>query len=146
MLVLALLSLLLPSYMVVPIRDLGNLTSKTLSIHESTLNMTVSNNMDIRIDLFDWLFQDTNNFFDKVWGCSLAQSAHSPKTLSISLRECEESYAEHLEKQNDRMNEDDPIITSNNEPSNGSQLELEYKTPKSQSHVGKVANSTNAVY
>ena len=107
--------------MIVPIRDLGNITSKTFSIRESTLNMTASNNMNMEVDSFDRLFQGTNNFFDEVQGCSLAQSVYSPRTFSISLSKCEESYAEHLEKQNDRIDEDDPVVTSNNEPSNGSQ-------------------------
>jgi len=130
--------------MIAPIRDLGSITSKTLSIRESTLNMTASNNMNMKVDSFNWLFQGTNDFFDEVQGCSLAQSAHSPRTSSISSSKCEEGYAEHLEKQNDKIDEDDPAITSNNEPSNSSQWELEYETSKSQGHISKAANSTNA--
>ena len=130
--------------MIAPIRDLRNITSNTLTICESTLNMTANNDMDMGVDSFDQLFQDASDFFDKVRGCSLAQSAYSPRTLFISSSECEESYIKHLEKQNNKMNEDDSVVTSNSEPSNGSQLGLEYETPKSQtSYVGKAANSTN---
>ena len=49
----------------------------------------------------------------------------------MSSSECEESYAKCLEKQNDRMNENEPVVASNNKPSHGSQVELEYMTPKS---------------
>ena len=43
------------------------------------------------------------------------------------------------------MDENDSVVTSNNEPSNGLQLGLEYMTSKSQTgQVGKAANSTNA--
>ena len=44
------------------------------------------------------------------------------------------------------MDKDEPVVAHNSKPSNGSLLGLEYVTPKSQtSHVGKVANSSNAV-
>ena len=94
----SLLSFLPLSCMVAPIRDLGNITSKTLSICESTLNMTASNDIDMEVDSFNQLFQGTNDFFDEVQDCSLTQSAHSPRTLSISSSECEKSYVECLEK------------------------------------------------
>ena len=42
------------------------------------------------------------------------------------------------------MDENEPIVASNNEPFHSSQVELEYMTSKSQSHVGKVVNSTIA--
>jgi len=43
------------------------------------------------------------------------------------------------------MDEDKPVIAHDSEPSNGSQLGLEYMTSKSQTgHVGKTANSSNA--
>ena len=106
--------------------------------------MTANNNKNMGIDSFNQLFQGACDNFDEVWGHSLAQSAYSPRTPSISLSKYEESYAERLEKLNDRIDEDKPVITYNSEPSNGSQLELEYITPKSQTgHVGKVANSSN---
>ena len=130
--------------MVVPIRDLGNITSNTLTICESILNMKANDDVEMEVNLFDQLFQSTCNKCDEVWDCFLAQSAHSPKTSSISWSKYEESYAEWLEKLNNRMDEDEPVITSNYEPSISLQLRLEYMTPKSQTgHVGKVANSSN---
>jgi len=130
--------------MVAPIRDLGNITFNILTIRESTLNMTTNDNENMGVDSFNQLFQCACDNFDEVWGHSLAQSAYSPRTLSISLSECEESYTERLEKLNDRIDEDKPVIIYNSELSNGSQLGLEYITPKSQTgHVGKVANSSN---
>ena len=131
--------------MVAPIRDLGNITSNILTICESTLNITANNNKDIGVDLFDQLFQGTYDNFDEIWDHSLVQSTHSPRTYSISSSKCEESYAEHLEKLNDRIDEDKPVITHNSEPSSGSQLRLEYVTPKSQTgYIGKASNSSNA--
>jgi len=42
------------------------------------------------------------------------------------------------------MDEDKPVVAHNSELSNGSQLGLEYATPKSQTgHVGKASNSSN---
>ena len=107
--------------------------------------MTANDDVDMGVNSFDQLFQGASDNFDEIQDYSLAQSAHSPRTLSIFLSKCKESYTECLEKQNDRMEEDDSVIISNSEPSNGSQLELKYATPKSQTgHVGKTANSTNA--
>ena len=125
-----LLSLLLPSCIVASIKDLGNITSNILTICESTLNMTANNNKNIGVDLFDQLFQGAYDNFDEVQGCSLAQSAYSPRTHSISSSECEESYTECLEKLNDKIDKDKPVVTHNSEPSNGSQLGLEYMTSK----------------
>ena len=68
----SLLSLLPPSCMVVPIRDLGNITSNTLTIHETTLSITANEDVVMVVDLFDQLFQDTNNNFDEVRDHSLA--------------------------------------------------------------------------
>ena len=55
----------------------------------------------------------------------------------MSLSDCEEDYATRLEKQNDRMDEDEPVAPSNS-------VQLEYMTPKSQNgQVSKAANITN---
>jgi len=130
--------------MITSIRDLGDITSNILTIRKSTLNMTVNNDKDMGVDLFDQLFQGAYDNFDEVQGCSLAQSAHSPRTPSISSSECKESYTECLEKLNDRIDKDKPVVTHNSELSNGSQLGLEYMTSKSQTgHVGKAANNSN---
>ena len=61
-----LLSLLLPSCMVVPIKDLENITSDTLTIHESTHNMTTSNDVGMGVDSFSQLFQSISDFFDEI--------------------------------------------------------------------------------
>ena len=124
------LSLLPPSCMVAPIRDMGNITANTLTICEPTYNMAVNDDIDMEVNSFNSLFQSTSNNFDEVWGHLLAQSAHSPRTPSISLSECEESYVERLEKMNDKMDKDEPIITIIREPSIGS-IQLKYETPKS---------------
>ena len=57
--------------MVVPIKDLENITSDILTICESTLNMTASNNVGIGVDSFSQLFQSISDFFDEIQGHSL---------------------------------------------------------------------------
>ena len=65
-------------------------------------------------------------------------SAHSPRTPSLSLSDCKKSYAARLEKQNDRMDENEPVAPSYS-------VQLEYVTPMSQNgQVNKAANITNA--
>ena len=60
------------------------------------------------------------------------------------MSECKESYAEYLEKLNNKIDENEPIITYNSKLSNSLQLGLECMTSKSQTgHVGKAANSSN---
>jgi len=52
--------------MVVPIKDLENITSDTLTIHESTHNMTTSNDVGMGVDSFSQLFQSISDFFDEI--------------------------------------------------------------------------------
>ena len=52
--------------MVAPIRDLGNITANTLTFYESTSNMATIDDIDMRINSFNSLFQSMSNNFDKV--------------------------------------------------------------------------------
>jgi len=89
-------------------------------------------------DSFDLFFNNACNNYDEVCSCSLVHSVHSLRTLSISLSECKESYAENIERQNNRMNEDKPVVLTN------STTALEYMTPESQKgQVSKAANNIN---
>jgi len=79
--------------MVAPIRDSGNITTSTAAICPITSNMPSNNNMNMIIDLADDLFEKNCNVHDEVRGCSLAHSAHYPRTLSLSSSECDKDYA-----------------------------------------------------
>jgi len=100
-------------------------------------HMTSNNDVTIGVNSFDALFQNACNNFDEVRGRSLALSVHNPKTLSMSSSDCKKYYATRLEKQNDRMDEDEPVAPS-------SSVQLEYETSSSQNgQVSKAANVTN---
>jgi len=101
-----LLSLLPPSCMVAPIRELGNITSDTFTLCATMNKMASEKDVVIEGDSFDLFFNNACDNYDEVHGHSLTHSAHSPRTLSMSLSECEESYAERMERQNDMMNKD----------------------------------------
>ena len=64
-------SLLPPSCIVVPIRDLGNITQSSAII-------------------------SFNNNYDEVRGCSLDMSAYRPRSPSMSLNECDKKYHVHI--------------------------------------------------
>jgi len=64
----------------------------------------------------------------------------------MSLSDCEESYTERMERQNNMIVEKDSVIVSNGILSLGTQVELEYTTPKSQTgQVSKTTNSSTSV-
>ena len=101
--------------------------------------MPPNNNMNIIIDLADDLFEKNCDIHDKVRGCSLTYSVHHPKTLFLSSSKCDKNYAMRVQRESDRIVEDDPIALSNN-------LLLEYAAPKSQNNqVSKVADPTTNV-
>jgi len=90
---------LLPlSCIVVPIRDLENITSNTPTFYTTILNMALDDNVTMSVNLFDALFQNVCDNYNEVRGRSLALSAHSPRTASMSLSNCEKDYATRLEK------------------------------------------------
>jgi len=99
--------------MVASIRELGNITSDTFTLCATTNKMASEKDVVMGDDSFDLFFNNACNNYDEVHGHSLAHSVHSPKTPSMSLSECEESYAERMERQNDRMNEDKPVVLTN---------------------------------
>ena len=109
--------------MVVPIKDLGNMTSDTPTFC-ATLNMAPGNNVTIGVNSFDALFQNACNNFDEVRGHLLTLSTYRPRFLLMSLSDYKEDYATRLEKLNDRIDEDEPIALS-------SSVQLEYVTPSS---------------
>jgi len=110
----------------VPIRELGNITFDTFTSCATTNKMVSENDVVIGGDSFDSLFDNACNNYDKVHSHSLTHNAHSPRTQFMFLSKCEESYAEKMERQNDRMNKDKLVILTN------SAIVLEHVIPGSQ--------------
>ena len=54
--------------------------------------MASTSNMNIVVDLINDLFKNNCENYDKIRGCSLASSMHCPRSLFISLSECDEKY------------------------------------------------------
>ena len=93
--------------------------------------------MNMVINLVDDLFKGNCDNYDEVRDCSLVSSIHCPRTLSLSSSDRDEDYATRVQKESDRMVEDDPVAPTNS-------LQLEYMSPKSQDNqVSKVANLTS---
>jgi len=91
------------------------------------------------VDPLDNLF-DIGDNFDEVRGYSLALSIHRPRSLSISLSDCDEEYQVWVKRESDRVDEDKPITSV-------SSIQIEYATQEGQNGlVSKVANNTNNMY
>ena len=88
------------------------------------------------VDPLDNLFKKMGNNFDEVRGRSLALSVYCPRTPSLFSSDCDEDYVTRMQKESDRMDEDNPVTTSNS-------IQLKYMTPKSQNgQFSKTANSS----
>jgi len=119
--------------MVAPNRELGNK-------HCFTHNMASNDYMNIDVDSFNNLFKNISDNFDKVRGHSLAQSIHYPKTPLLFLSNYDEDYTMRVQKANNRMDEDNPVTTSDS-------IQLKYTNPKGQNGlVSKVADNTSSVH
>jgi len=103
--------------MVVSIRDIGNKSFYTSASQTIASNMTLTKNINITINVND-LFKGNCNNYDEVRNNSLASSVHCSRTLSLSLSDCDEDYTTQVQRESDRMVEDDPVA-----PTNSPQLE-----------------------
>jgi len=93
--------------------------------------------MNMVINLVDDLFKGNCDNYNEVRGRSLVSSTHRPRTLSLSSNDCDEDYATRVQRESDRIVEDNPVAPTNS-------LQLEYISPKSQDNqVSKVANLTS---
>jgi len=98
--------------------------------------MASNNDINIIVDPLDNFFKKIGDNFDEVRGCSLALSVYCPRTPSLSSSDCNEDYTTRMQKESDRMDEDNPVATSNS-------IQLKYITPKSQDgQFSKMANSS----
>jgi len=119
--------------MVASNRELGNK-------HCFTHNMASNDYINIDVDGFNNLFKNISNNFDKVRNRSLAQSTHHPRTPLLSSSDYDEDYIMRVQKASNRMNEDNPVTTSNS-------IQLEYTNPKGQNGlVSKVADNISPAH
>ena len=77
--------------------------------------------MNMVINLVNDLFKDNCDNYDEVKGYSLVSSMHHSKTLSLFLSNCDENYATRVQRESDRMIENNPIA-----PTNSPQLEYAF--------------------
>jgi len=105
-------------------RNFGNITTSTAAICPITLKMPSNNNMNIIVNLANDLFEKNCDIYDEVRGCSLAYSVHHLRTLFLSSSKCDKDYTMRVQRESDRMVEDDPVAPSDS-------LLLEYTAPKS---------------
>ena len=118
--------------MVVPIRELGNITLSNTTTCSTTLNMAPILNFDIAID-------SGNNFFidNKMRGYSLALSVYKLRTSSMSSSKCDEEYHIYIKRNSNRMEKDKPVTSIDS-------IQIEYISQKGRNgQVSKIANSTN---
>ena len=95
--------------------------------------------MDIVIDNIIDLFKKNCNNYDKVRSCTMASNIQSPRTLSMSLSDCNEDYTARVQCESNNMVEDDQVVLSDS-------LCLEYTTLNSQDNqVSKVSNYTTNI-
>ena len=121
-----LLSLLPPSCMVAPIRDQGNITYSATTMSFNSLKLIPEQDINMDTNPIEAIFNLDNNL--KVMrGRSLDMSIHRPRSLLLLLSECEEEYHIQVKRESNRIDEDDPTISSNN-------FSLEYTTQKGQNH------------
>ena len=99
--------------------------------------MTHTNNIDMVVNPVNDIFKNNCNNFNEVRGHSLASSIHCPRTLFLSLSECDKDYTTRVQKESDKMVEDNLAALSDSP-------QLEYVTSKSQSNqVSKMADLTS---
>ena len=76
--------------------------------------MFPTSNMNMIIDLVNDLFKKNCNNFDEVRGHSLVFSAHYPKILSLSSSEYNKNYTIRVQRESDKIVENDPVTISDN--------------------------------
>ena len=129
-------SLLPPSCMVVPYRELRNITLSASTTHFTTNNIASSNDIDMVVNSLDNFF-DIGDNFDEVRDHSLVLSTYKLRSPLLSLSDCKEEYHIRIKRKSDRMDEDSSIASADS-------IQIEYMTQEGQNdQVSKVADNTN---
>jgi len=119
--------------MVVPIRDLGNITQFPATMSSNFLKSVFEEDIDMVANPIGTMF-NLNNNLDEMRSCSLDISTHRPRSPSISSSENKEEYHICVQHESNRMDEDEPI----NFPDS---INLEYMTQSHNHQVSKAADS-----
>ena len=134
-----LLSLLPPSCIVAPKRELANITLSSTAMVNVSNNLTPNQNIDIVVDPLDNLF-DIDNNYDEMRDHSLALSVHKPRSLSISSSKYSEEYYIHVKRKSNRIDEDKPITSIGS-------IQIEYISQGGQKgQVSKATDITNNTF
>ena len=94
--------------MVVPIRELANITYSTTIMAKISNNSTPNSDINMVIDLEDNIYNIGNSFEEKR-GHSLSFSMHKPRSPSISSSKCSEDYHVRIKRNNNKMDKYEPI-------------------------------------
>jgi len=122
--------------MVVPIKELVNITHFTTAMANISNNLTSNSDINMVIDPEDNIY-DIGNGFKEGRGCSLLLSIHKPRSPSISSSKCSEDYYVHVKRNSNRMDENEPVGSI-------SSIKIEYVSQRGQKdHVSKAADTTN---
>ena len=103
------LSLIPPSYIVAPLRDIGNKFLFISTTTNSYSNMTLPPNM--RMDINDFVSRNVDNY-DDIRGCTMTSNKTTFKTVSMFLSKVLVDYTTRMEWLNNISDEDnirDPI-------------------------------------
>jgi len=122
--------------MVVPIRELANITHTSTAMANISDNLTPNSDINIVFDPEDNIYNISEGF-EKGRGCSLSFNIHKPRSPSISLSECSKDYHVCVKRISDRMDEDKPINSIGS-------IKVEYVSQEGQKdQVSKVTDNTN---
>jgi len=94
--------------MVVPTRELVNITLSPTAMTNVSNNLTPNSDIDMVVDLLD-NFYDIGNSFKKERGHLLSLSIHKPRFPSISLNKCSKEYYICVKRESNRMDKDESI-------------------------------------
>ena len=110
--------------MVALIRDQGNITHSSTTMSFNTLDSIFIQELNMDVDSVSTMFKlDYND--DEVRGCSLDASIHRPRSPLMFSSECDEEYHICVQKESNKMVENDNDI----EPANSiGNIRLEYAT------------------
>ena len=124
--------------MVVPIRELANITQSTTAIANISNNLTPNLDINMVIDPEDNIY-NIGDGFEERRGCSLSFSMHKPRSPSNSSSKCSKDYHVRVKRNSDRMDKDEPI------GSIGS-VKVEYASQGGQKdQVSKATDTTNDI-